>query len=298
MPQFAMSDAKEGMTVMPLTDTWRIERNAPEERAYAALATDRRWNGYSIADLAPATRAWTRVAIAVRGGEAGAACLFYGHPAFNSLIPHGDPAGVAAILTDAAAGGLLPAATYVLAQEQHLPALAEHYHFPHGRGAMLRMAVDRASFTPPTDEPSPASRLGGADLAPLSALYEAYPDSAFTDDQLAHGVFYGVREGGAIVAAGGTHVVAAEYGLAAVGNIFVAPVARGRGLGGAVTAAIVGELLAGPCGEVILNVAADNAAAQKIYRRLGFVPHCPYSEASAVLRQHSAAPVIRHDNAP
>jgi ribosomal protein S18 acetylase RimI-like enzyme len=160
---------------------------------------------------------------------------------------------------------------------------------------MLRMAVDRASFAPPTGEPSPASRLGGADLAPLSALYDTYPDGVFTADQLAHGVFYGVREGGAIVAAGGTHVVAAEYGLAAVGNVFVAPAARGHGLGGAITAAIVGELLAGPCREVILNVATDNAAAQKIYRRLGFVPHCPYSESSAVLRQPGVSP---RDNTP
>jgi GNAT superfamily N-acetyltransferase len=281
---------------MPPTSTpgvtqgiWQIERDTPDEVAYAALATDRLWNGYSIADLAPATRQWTRIAVAwgteAQGAAREAACLFYQHPAFNSLIPYGDPAGVAAILDDTAATGSLPTETYVLAQEPQIAALAEHYHFPQGRRPMVRMAIDRARFTPPKGGGTTARRLHDADRAPLHAFYATYPDSTFTDDQLAHGVFYGVREEGTIVAAGGTHVIAAEYGLAAVGNIFVTPEARGRGLGGVVTAAIVGELLAGPCREVILNVVATNVPAMRLYQRLGFTAHCAYSEARAVLRQ-------------
>lgn len=267
--------------------TWQVERDAPTEDAYATLAADRLWNGYSIADLAPATRQWTRVAVArqaERGNNGEAACLFYQHPAFNSLIPYGDPAGVGAIMTDAAMAGLLPAETYVLAPEPQITALADHYLFPQGRRPMLRMAVERASFTPPARRNANASRLHEADLAPLLTFYTTYPDSTFTADQLTHGVFYGVREGNQLVAAGGTHVVAAKYGLAAVGNIFVTPEARGRGLGGVVTAAIVEELLAGPCREVILNVVAANLPATRLYRRLGFTAHCAYSEARAIRR--------------
>ncbi|HEY8601726.1 MAG TPA: GNAT family N-acetyltransferase [Thermomicrobiales bacterium] len=279
MPPFSTSSTQ---------GTWHVERDAPTDEAYAALATDRRWNGYSIADLAPATRQWTRVAVArqrhEQGAETEAACLFYQHPAFNSLIPHGDPAGVAAILVDAATAGLLPAETYILAQEPQIAALMEHYLFPQGLRPMLRMAVDRARFTPPTGA-NTARRLHDADLASLLDFYATYPDSTFTADQLTHGVFYGVREGGRLVAAGGTHVVAAEYGLAAVGNIFVVPEVRGRGLGGVVTAAIVGELLADSCREVILNVVAANMPATRLYRRLGFTAHCAYSEARAVLSQ-------------
>ncbi len=265
---------------------WHVERDAPAEVAYAILAADRLWNGYSITDLAPATREWTRVAVARQGDNgAEAACLFYQHPAFNSLIPYGDPEGVAAILADAAAAGLLPTETYILAQEPQIAALAVHYLFPQGRRPMLRMAVDQTRFTLPAAGIALASHLRDADLTPLLAFYTTYPDSTFTADQLAHGVFYGVREGGRIVAAGGTHVVAAEYGLAAAGNIFVIPEARGRGLGGVVTAAIVGELLAGPCREVILNVGAANVPATRLYQRLGFTAHCAYGEARAVLRQ-------------
>ncbi len=269
---------------MTVTVPWQIVRDLSTAEAYAALASDRRWNGYSIADLAPATRAWTRVA-AARSATGAAACLFYRHPAFNSLIPAGDPVGVAAILADAVAANLLPRETYILAQEHHFAALGEMYTFPHGRKAMLRMAVDRATFVAPGVGATVAARLDQADLGALTTLYAQYPDTTFTPDQLAHGVFYGVRDGDRLIAAGGTHVVAAEYGLAAVGNIFVAPAARGRGHGAAITAAIVGELLAKPCREVILNVAQENAPAQMIYRRLGFRPHCPYGEARAIRRE-------------
>jgi GNAT superfamily N-acetyltransferase len=276
---------------MPPTSTqgtWQIERDAPDDVAYATLAADRRWNGYSIADLAPATRQWTRIAVARQQSEQGntaeAACLFYQHPAFNSLIPYGDPAGVAAIMADAATAGILSAETYILAQEPQIAALAAQYLFPQGRRPMLRMAVEEASFTPPTGSRA-ATRLRDADLAALLAFYATYPDSTFTADQLAHGVFYGVREGGQLVAAGGTHVVAAVYGLAAVGNIFVIPEARGRGLGGVITAAIVKELLDSSCREVILNVVAANVPATRLYQRLGFTTHCAYSEARAVLAQ-------------
>jgi ribosomal protein S18 acetylase RimI-like enzyme len=285
-PDYQVQRSNRSMSPTIPQGTWQVERDAPDDVAYAALAADRRWNGYSIADLAPATRRWTRVAVArgEQGGRAEAACLFYQHPAFNSLIPYGDPAGVAAIMADAAAAGILPAETYILVQEPQIAALAEHYSFPQGRRPMLRMVVEEAIFTPPTGN-STAIRLCDADLAALLAFYATYPDSTFTADQLAHGVFYGVRDGSQLVAAGGTHVVAAEYGLAAVGNIFVVPEARGRGLGGVITAAIVKELFASSYREVILNVVAANVPATRLYQRLGFATHCAYSEARAVLSQ-------------
>lgn len=263
---------------------WTIERDATTEDAVAALGGDRRWNGYSLADLAPAHRAWTRIALARRGtGAAEAACLFYRHPAFNSLIPDGDPAGLAAILADAAHDALLPNTTYILAREPHLAALERRYVL-HDRNAMCRMALDRHSFRPPTTQPSGLHRLTDDDAAALGAFYATYPASTFTPDQLAHGIFYGVWDGERLLAAAGTHVVAAAFGIAAVGNVFTLPEARGRGYGAATTAGVVGTLLDGACDEVILNVVATNTVARAIYARLGFVEHCPYVEARATLR--------------
>ena len=263
-------------------DGWTIERDAATAEAVAALADDRRWNGYSLADLAPAHRAWTRIALARHEG-ATAACLFYRHPAFNSLIPHGDPAGLAALLADAARAALLPETTYILAREPHFTALARWYTL-HNRSAMCRMALDRRGFRPPAKGTPGLRRLTEDDAAALDGFYAAYPASTFTPDQLAHGVFFGVWEDDRLVAAAGTHVVAAEYGIAAVGNVFTVPEARGRGYGAATTAGVVGALLDGPCDEVILNVVAANAVARAIYTRLGFAEHCPYFEARATLR--------------
>jgi ribosomal protein S18 acetylase RimI-like enzyme len=271
------------MTLSTPDTTWQIERDAPDADAYSALAVDRHWNGYSIADLAPPLRQWTRVAVARLGeGTATAVCLFYQHPMFNSTIPYGDPVGVAAILDAAAEAGELPDQTYILAQHAHMPNLARHYDFPHGHHEMLRMAVSGATFVRPDGLTVPVARLDEADLQALLALYADYADGAFTPDQLTHGVFYGAYEGGQLIAAGGTHVVAPLYGIAAVGNVYTAPGARGRGLGGAIAAAVTADLLAGACRDVILNVVASNEPAVRIYRRLGFAEHCPYVEVRAV----------------
>ncbi|HEX5506317.1 MAG TPA: GNAT family N-acetyltransferase [Thermomicrobiales bacterium] len=268
-------------------DAWRVEPDAGDAAAYAALASDRLWAGYSIADLEPPFRAYTRVALARLGNEAApaAACLFLRHPAFNSTIPHGDPAGVAAIL---AATAHLPAATYLLARDEHRPVLERHYDAaPAGWQEMRRMAVDAGTFRPP-ERPTPAvARLGPGDLAALRDLLAEYPDNAFNADQLASGVFYGARADGALVAAGGTHVLAARHGIAAVGNVYTRPAWRGRGYATAITAAVTAALLAGPCRDVILNVAAENGVARRLYARLGYREHCRYWEAAARQRAMS-----------
>lgn len=252
--------------------SWRVERDVDEAAAYAAFATDRRWCGYAIADLEPPFRAYGRVDVA-RRGDAVAAVLLFRHPAFTSVVPHGDPAGLAAIL----AGMELPARTHLFARDEQLPTLRRFFDYPDPT-PMVRMAVDRAGFRPLG---GPAVRLGEADAAALTDLYQGYPESAFQPDQLATGVFRGVREGGRLLAAAGTHVVSRRYGIAAVGNIYTRPEARGRGLAAAVTAAVVRELLANGIEEAILNVALANEPARRVYARLGFVDHCPHYEGMA-----------------
>ena len=270
---------------------WRVDGDADDAAAYAPLSDDRLWAGYSIADLVPPFRAYSRFGVAtLRGvGRATAACLVLRHPAFNSLIPHGDPAGVAAILAAAAVAGELPDVTYTLVRAEHLPAVERWYTFPHGRQEMVRMAADAATFRPPpvaARPPAEVERLTLADLPALRDLYAEYPGNAFNDDQLAAGVFYGARAApdGALLAAGGTHVTAAEYGIAAIGNIYTRPSARGRGYAAAITAAVTAELLVGPYRDVILNVAVANEPAVRLYRGLGFRAHCRYQEGRAVRR--------------
>jgi ribosomal protein S18 acetylase RimI-like enzyme len=187
---------------------------------------------------------------------------------------------VAAIL----AAADLPASTFLLTRPLNVRAF-DRYYKPHGDlQAMLRLAVDRSAFRPP-QRPGPAvERLGQDDLPLLLDLHAGYEASAFNPDQLRSGPFYGVRQGGALLAAGGIHALSVGHLIGAVGNFYTRPDARGRGYGTAIAAAVVGELLAGPCEDVILNVSADNAVAQRLYNRLGFRAHCEYLEGRVVRR--------------
>jgi predicted GNAT family acetyltransferase len=101
---------------------------------------------------------------------------------------------------------------------------------------------------------------------------------------LEDGVYYGVHEDGALVAAAGTHVVARGVGVAALGNIYTRPDRRGRGLATAVTAAVTGHLARLGIATIVLNVRDDNHAAIHVYERLGFRPYCNYFEVMATHR--------------
>ena len=181
---------------MATSDTgWQIDPDAEDEQAYQALGTDRIWNGYSIADLDPPYRVYTRVAVAHHAMHGIAACLVLQHPAFASIIPTGMPDGLAAILQTVE----LPSYAFVLARSEHLAMLAEHYQFVAKPEQMIRMWVDAASFQPAAIA-APVEPLGMADHAALEAFYAAYPASSFNADQLATGPFYGVREQAALVA--------------------------------------------------------------------------------------------------
>jgi GNAT superfamily N-acetyltransferase len=133
-----------------------------------------------------------------------------------------------------------------------------------------------------------ARRLGNADVPALLELYgdgdatgEA-PDF-FYPSMVTDGVFFGVYEGDALVAAAGTHLFAPEEHAVAIGNIYTRRDRRGRGLGGAVTRAVLDVVK--DSGTVGLNVRATNHAALHLYESLGFVRHCPFFEGLATVRK-------------
>jgi len=261
------------------SEIWQIDLDASDEDAYAALVDDRAWNAFAIADLEPPFREFAKIAVA-RNSETrrGAACLLFQSPAFNVVAPHGDPSGVAEILANAS----LPATAGVMVRSEHINEIGRCYDFPRGRPQMIRMAINAASFKPATPV-SGLFRLDPTDLDKLLGLYAEYPENHFVPIQLDHGVYFGVREEGHLVAAGGTHVVSVKYGIAALGGIFTLPAVRGRGYAAAVTSALVRELLDRGCGDVVLTVYADNETAQRVYLRLGFREHCRYETGQAVL---------------
>jgi ribosomal protein S18 acetylase RimI-like enzyme len=130
------------------------------------------------------------------------------------------------------------------------------------------------------------SRLNASDVPALQVLYadgassDESPDFFFPS-MVADGVFHGIYEGTALVAAAGTHLVAREEGAAAIGNVSTRHDCRGRGLGRLVTSAVLGELTG--VETIGLNVRADNGAALHLYESLGFARHCEFYEGLALL---------------
>lgn len=259
---------------------WRVQRDVPDDLAAGVFALDRIWSGYSLADLEPPLRQYAGVAVAARGDDPpSAACLILRHPAFTAMVLHGPAAGVHAILQTID----LPSTAFALALPEHLAVLDRWYPTHNRLQPMQRMVVDRHTFRR-SSSAVPVERLDITALSELERLYAAYPANAFNADQLRHGVFYGVRCENVIVAVGGTHALAPRSGIAALGNMWTQPEVRGRGYGRAVAAAVAAELLSGPYREVILNVAATNENAIRLYTSLGFRMHCAYFEGRVVRR--------------
>ena len=125
----------------------------------------------------------------------------------------------------------------------------------------------------------------------MPALLALYADGESTGESpdffypsmVTDGVFFGVYEGDALVAAAGTHLFAPEEHAVAIGNIYTRRDRRGRGLGGAVTRAVLDVVK--DSGTVGLNVKASNHAALRLYESLGFVRHCPFYEGLATVRK-------------
>ncbi len=146
--------------------------------------------------------------------------------------------------------------------------------------AMIRMAFDGGS----TRVSDRVVRLGATDVTAIERLFadgESTGESPdfFYASMVTDGVFFGVYQHNQLIAAAGTHLVARDEGAAAIGNVYVRRDRRGRGLGRAVTAAVVHELAG--IETVGLNVRADNDAAIRVYESLGFVRHCEFREALA-----------------
>jgi len=241
---------------------------------------DRAWAVYALADLEPAYRDHARWHIAADGRPA--LLLVYRGFRLPVLFAQGAAEDLAPLLAEAASE---PRFYLSVRPEVILLLRAAGYEIPDAK-RMWRMVLDPHAFAPIGHR---AVRLGPADEAELASLYadgEAVGEAPpfFEPGMLRHGVYYGVREGGAIVAAGGTHVLAEQESVAAIGNVYTRGDCRRRGWGSQVTSAVAGELLMRGVRLVVLNVAEENAAARRVYERLGFREYCEYREGLALRR--------------
>jgi len=172
----------------------------------------------------------------------------------------------------------LTASTHLQIEPAALPLVAAQRPIAWSK-PMIRMRLDAPALAA-----GEAFPLRAADAADLDALYADGEESGEAPDfyfpsMLEGGCFFGLRRGGVLAAAAGTHIVSYEESTAAIGNVYTHRAHRCRGYASMTTAAVTGALLDAGIRTIILNVAEHNAAARRVYEKLGFVAHCRFLEA-------------------
>ncbi len=160
-----------------------------------------------------------------------------------------------------------------------ISALSRHYRTEHLK-RMWRMTLHPADFRPAADD---AERFGPEDVAGLDRLYQdglaaGEAPEFFFGSMVSSGVFCGGRDELGLTSVAGTHLVALDEGVGAIGNVYTRRDCRGRGLAAAATSAVVAELLRLGVKVIALNVYQSNTTAKRIYDRLGFCEHCDFVE--------------------
>jgi RimJ/RimL family protein N-acetyltransferase len=233
------------------------------------LETDRLFAAYALCDLEDREFGRTRWGAAFEGERLVSIVLEYSGMTPQPMFVMGRADGIEAILAEV----IRPRAAYVASLPDNLPAVEAHYRVDSGV-PMVRMWVDRARFRP---FPADVRKLLPVEIGELNRLYQLGFASWLPSSAIAEGVYYGVRVGGKLVAAAGTHVISPTAKLAVVGNVLTHIDYRGRGYATAVTGAVTAELLR-TCDQVALNVRSDNPPALQAYRRLGYVEHVRFEE--------------------
>jgi RimJ/RimL family protein N-acetyltransferase len=236
------------------------------------LERDRLFAVYAICDLEDGEFGRTKWGVAFDGPEPVAVALEYTGLTPQPLFVMGRSEGIEAILREV----VRPRAAYIAALSESLPAIENQYRVDPGP-PMVRMWVDRARFQP---YPADVQRLFPSDIGDLNRLYQLGFASWLPSSSIANGVYYGIRVGGKLVAAAGTHIISRGARLAVVGNVLTHVDFRGRGFATAVTGAVTAELLR-TCDHVALNVRSDNPPALQAYRRLGYAEHVRFEERLA-----------------
>lgn len=245
----------------------------------AFLRRDPPLSAYALGDLDPAL--WPESAFwgAWRDGELATVTLLFHGLTPPVLTAFGEAGGFRAALETLA----LPPELYALLLPEYEAHLRAFYrlHNPHHE---WRMLLDEAAFAPPSLDGVRRVLPEHADA--LAQLFRQAADPgeeivAFTPSQIARGAFFGVWRGGELVAVAGTHVWARAEGVAAIGNVFTRPDARGRGYATACTAAVVRQALRVGMRWIVLNVRRENAPAVRVYEKLGFRRYGAFVEGPA-----------------
>ena len=248
--------------------TWKTSKMSDRSLILSFLENDRSWAAYAIGDLEPRLFARSTWAVAENEGNVRALALYFEGAKVQVFFLMGDSDGLRAIIQEQ----LRPERVFVTCRLEH-EAVTDEFYTWENKGPQWRMVLDSRRFRPQLSE---CVRLTPDHVDQLAELYSHWKGNPFIDDQIRHGVFYGVLVDGQLRAVAGTHLVSETYGVGTIGGVFTHPDYRGAGYGTASTAAVAAELVERGVRDIVLSVQQENVGAVRIYERLGFERHCPF----------------------
>lgn len=255
---------------------WKTKELTDKTQILSYLESDRLYAAYAIGDLEPELFSQCSWRGAEANGLLDALILHFRGLKPPALFLMGDVEGLRAILEDT----LSPEQVYLTCRREHLQTTRIFYDWDEPI-AMWRMVLKPENFRPVTGD---CIRLTPEHSDQLKRLYGHEEAVGFSETQVEHGVFYGIHINHQLVSVAGTHLISANYGVAAVGNVVTHPGCRGRGYGTASTSAVVSELVKRGIRDIVLNVRQDNAPAFHIYEKLGFERYCAFFEGRACIQ--------------
>jgi GNAT superfamily N-acetyltransferase len=244
------------------------------------LYRDPIWSVYAIADLQPAFAPYCHWSV-VNGAQGEAVILLFTALQPPILFATGDEQAIMAALAESP----LPERVYVTLRPEQVSLVGQYYRWVEEAHPMTRMVLAKhIQVAMPTI--STLVRLQPADANAITDLYRQggpFTPDYFDPYQLDDGIFYGVKDAqDGLVAVGGTHIIAQQAAMGAIGNMYTHPAHRGKGYARAVLTAIIAELQARTITTIVLNVDERNATARSLYERFGFTPYCNYIEVEGV----------------
>lgn len=257
-----------GYEISQLTDQAAIRSFLKQDSNYAA---------YALGDLDLPYAEHASWFVARQTGLIRALALNYVALDPPALFLMGGASGIKALL----ARGVGPARIYYTAKPEQATVLAEFYEL-HEVHHMYRMRVTRDSFRPAPSDLAPSGtiiKLDPSHVKDIQALQHraasvdkrAIHDIAFAPNMVNDGYYHGIfDQDNCLVSVAGTHIVARQSKIAAVGNVVTSPRHRGQGLATQVSAAVTDGLLLEGYSLIVLNVKQDNLPAIATYKRLGY----------------------------
>lgn len=266
-----------GQNVRQGSESSRVRRVTNKETLHGLLISDRVAAAYLLGDLDDNYFSFCRWWGAYTSDDVlESIVLLYTGLRLPAVLTFGDATGVEDILDEPSVRAELPSQFYAHVMNDHLAALQNHYDLGELR-SMVRMGLSKSNFVHPEDDLSEIIDVGHEHTASLISLYRYYPDSFFEPYQLESGFYFGFQHAGELVSVAGTHIFSEDYDIAAIGNIVTHPDYRSRGHSRRCTTRLL-ESLFSKVTTAALNVERENAAAQRVYRRLGFSDHVRYLE--------------------